>query len=110
MGTNVEKNKEIMESLKKCLPLFTVLNDVNRQEILLIIADALEEGIMVKAITEQVNLSRPTVSHHLKILKQAGIVGVKKKGIENYYYLTLLDAVTQFKTLLAAIETNCMLV
>lgn len=110
MGNSVEKNKEIMESFKKCLPLFSVLNDVNRQEILLIVADALEDGIMVNAITEQVHLSRPTVSHHLKLLKQAGIVGVKKSGVENYYYLTLLDAVTQFKTLLAEIETSCILI
>jgi DNA-binding transcriptional ArsR family regulator len=110
MGTNTEKNKEIMESFKKCLPLFSVLNDENRQEILLIVANALEEGIMVNAITEQVNLSRPTVSHHLKLLKQAGLVEVKKKGVENYYYLTLLEAVTQFKTLLGMIETNCILV
>ncbi len=110
METNAVKNKEIMESLKKCIPLFSVLNDENRQEILLIVADASEDGIMVNAITEQVNLSRPTVSHHLKLLKQAGIVGVKKKGVENYYYLTLLDTVTQFKSLIEMMEANCILV
>lgn len=110
MTSDYEKNKEIMDMFRKCLPLFSVLNDEKRQEILLIVADALEEGIMVNAITEQVNLSRPAVSHHLKVLKQAGIVGVKNKGVENYYYLTLREAVDQLKFLLSAIETHCILI
>ncbi|MDK2807609.1 MAG: ArsR family transcriptional regulator, arsenate/arsenite/antimonite-responsive transcriptional [Clostridiales bacterium] len=103
-------NEEIMELFRQCLPLFAVLNDEKRQEIILIVADAKEEGIMVNAITEKVSLSRPAVSHHLKILRQAGIVDVKKKGVESYYYLTLLDSVTRFKELLAAIENSCILV
>lgn len=110
MTVNGQQNDEIMRIFKNCLPLFSVLNDEKRQEIILIIADALEDGIMVNAITEKVNLSRPAVSHHLKVLKQAGIVGVKQKGVENYYYLTLQEALTRLKTLVIAIESNCILV
>lgn len=32
------------------------------------------------------NLSRPAVSHHLQILKQAGILKVRKEGTMNFYY------------------------
>ena len=39
------------------------------------------------AITEKTHLSRPAVSHHIKILKDAGVVGMRKEGTKNYYYL-----------------------
>ena len=32
------------------------------------------------------NLSRPAVSHHLQIMKDAGIVKVRKEGTKNFYY------------------------
>ena len=37
-------------------------------------------------ITKKTNLSRPAVSHHLQIMKDAGIVKVRKEGTKNYYY------------------------
>lgn len=46
-----------------------------------------EGGARVGAITEKTHLSRPAVSHHIKILKDAGIVGMRKEGTKNYYYL-----------------------
>jgi ArsR family transcriptional regulator len=32
-------------------------------------------------------LSQPTVSHHLKVLRQAGIVGSERQGLWAYYYV-----------------------
>jgi len=32
-------------------------------------------------------LSQPTVSHHLKVLREAGIVGSERKGLWAYYYV-----------------------
>ncbi|HEX2358876.1 MAG TPA: metalloregulator ArsR/SmtB family transcription factor [Solirubrobacterales bacterium] len=34
------------------------------------------------------DLSQPTVSHHLKKLREAGIVGSERKGLWAYYYVT----------------------
>lgn len=45
-------------------------------------------GARVGEITAKTNLSRPAISHHLKILKEAGIVGMRREGTKNYYYLT----------------------
>jgi len=103
-----EKNLEIMMIFKECIPLLSVLSDIKRQEIVLILSEV-PEGLNVNAITEKIKLSRPAVSHHLKILKQAGIVDVNSKGIENYYFLTLKDAVERLKELTTAIEQNCEL-
>lgn len=44
------------------------------------------EGLRVGDITASTNLSRPAVSHHLQILKRAGIVKVRHEGTRNYYY------------------------
>jgi ArsR family transcriptional regulator, arsenate/arsenite/antimonite-responsive transcriptional repressor len=32
-------------------------------------------------------LSQPTVSHHLKVLRQAGLVGSERRGLWAYYYV-----------------------
>jgi ArsR family transcriptional regulator len=33
------------------------------------------------------DLSQPTVSHHLKVLREAGIVGSERQGLWAYYYV-----------------------
>lgn len=38
-------------------------------------------------IAKKTNLSRPAVSHHIQILKNAGIVRARKEGRFIYYYL-----------------------
>jgi ArsR family transcriptional regulator len=39
-------------------------------------------------------LSQPTVSHHLKVLREAGIVGSERQGLWAYYYV-IPDAVKE---------------
>ena len=59
-------------------------------------------GARVGAITEKTHLSRPAVSHHIKILKDAGIVGKRSEGTKNYYYLT--NENSKFDSLLQLFE------
>src|SRR5579862_7272071 len=40
------------------------------------------------------DLSQPTVSHHLKVLRDAGIVGSERQGLWAYYYV-VPDAVKE---------------
>jgi ArsR family transcriptional regulator len=35
------------------------------------------------------DISQPTLSHHLKKLRDAGLVGVEKRGLWSYYYVHL---------------------
>lgn len=39
------------------------------------------------AIIAKTHLSRLAVSHHIKILKDAGVIVMRKEGTKNYYYL-----------------------
>jgi ArsR family transcriptional regulator len=43
--------------------------------------------LSVNDIVEQTAVSQPTVSHHLKILREAGLVTVERRGKEIYYTL-----------------------
>lgn len=45
------------------------------------------DGIRVGEICKISNLSRPAISHHMKYLKESGIIKVNKKGTMNFYYL-----------------------
>ena len=81
--------------------------DAKRQEIILILTDFPGEGLTVNGITERIDLSRPAVSHHLKVLKQAGVIGVRSCGVENHYYLTFKAALRNLKILVAQVEASC---
>ena len=84
-----EKDLAIMEQFRKCIPIFSVLNDTKRQEIILILTDFPGEGLTVNGITERIDLSRPAVSHHLKSPqnKQESLV-LEAAALKNHYYLT----------------------
>ena len=64
--------------------LLIALADPMRQDLVQILARA---ELNVGDIAEHVTLSRPTVSHHLNILRRAGLVRVRKQGREMYYRL-----------------------
>ncbi|MDR3829107.1 MAG: ArsR family transcriptional regulator, partial [Candidatus Copromonas sp.] len=50
------------------------------------------------------SLSRPAVSHHLKILKDTGLIDVLRKGVCNYYYLTNKSAIDKLGRLKEELE------
>jgi ArsR family transcriptional regulator len=43
--------------------------------------------LSVNEIVEQINVSQPTVSHHLAILRDAGLVQVREEGKQTFYQL-----------------------
>ena len=60
-----------------------MLADESRLKILLALA---EEGEMhVSALCELLHQSQPAVSHHLTLLRMAGLVGYRRDGKHNYY-------------------------
>lgn len=58
-----------------------------RQHLILVMLQSGDcNGMRVNDIAENTRLSRPAVSHHLQILKDAGIVKMRREGTRNYYY------------------------
>src|SRR5437868_13795899 len=72
------------EHLAVSRDLLTALADPMRQDLVQLLARA---ELNVGEIAERVTLSRPTVSHHLNLLRRAGLVRVRKHGREMYYRL-----------------------
>ena len=72
------------------------LADPARLRLLSLIASHDGAEACVCDLTEPVGLSQPTVSHHLKVLVDAGLVTRDKRGVWAYYALVpgALDAVT----------------
>lgn len=44
-------------------------------------------GIRVGEIQKKSHVSRSAVSHHLKVLLDAGIISVRREGTKNYYFI-----------------------
>ncbi len=53
----------------------------------------------VSQLAEKLNLSQPTVSHHLRVLRQAGIIECTKLCRDVYYYVNIEEARTLLDTL-----------
>lgn len=70
--------------------LFKALNDPTRREILELLK---KKDMTAGDIAEQFNISKPSISHHLDLLKQAGLVDAEKQGQFICYSLntTLVD-------------------
>lgn len=84
-----EKEKQEEQALGACcdfkslVSVFKALSDENRQKIML----ALEEDgeMIVGELVERFNLTQPTMSHHLSVLKNAGLVNDRREGQFVYY-------------------------
>lgn len=86
MGSN-EKIESLAEGFLECGEMLAAIGDETRQHLILeMIKIGKCNGVRVGEITEKTNLSRPAVSHHLRILKDAGIIKVRREGTKNYYY------------------------
>ncbi|MBA3829819.1 MAG: winged helix-turn-helix transcriptional regulator [Taibaiella sp.] len=57
--------------------LFKALNDATRREILELLR---KEDMNAGDIADHFNISKPSISHHLDLLKQAGLVDASKQG------------------------------
>ena len=62
--------------------VFVALGDEHRQRMLLTFEKG--ERLTVGQIAEVATLSRPAVSHHLKILRNAGVLEAERAGREVY--------------------------
>jgi ArsR family transcriptional regulator len=53
--------------------------------------------VCVCELTPLFEVSQPTVSHHLKVLREAGLVDVERRGLWSFYYV-IPEATKEFKS------------
>ena len=101
---NYEENAKIIKAL----------GDSSRLKII----DILSCGEMCACdIQEYFDFTQPTLSHHMKVLIDCGLVEVRKEGIWNYYYLNnnncnkvilnLMNLVTETEKCICKDKSNC---
>lgn len=66
---------------------FAALADPVRLRLLSLIAAEPRNGVCVCDLVAQVDRSQPTVSHHLKVLRDAGLVTSEKRGTWAWYHI-----------------------
>ena len=64
---------------------FKAIADPNRLRLISLISSTAENEACVCDLTEPLDLGQPTVSHHLKILVDAGILHREKRGVWAYF-------------------------
>lgn len=75
--------------------LFKALNDSTRREILELLK---EKDLTAGEIADKFSISKPSISHHLDLLRQAGLVVSVKEGQFVFYSLntTVMDEVLKW--------------
>jgi ArsR family transcriptional regulator len=80
---------------------FAALGDPVRLRLVSLLANATDGAVCVCDLTGPVNRSQGTVSHHLKVLGNAGLVTSEKRG-RNIWYSVVPSALEALRTALAS--------
>ncbi len=94
--------RHIAKTLATCTPVFQALGEPARQQIIVMLAET--DEMNVTEITGRMALSRPAVSHHLKVLRDANLVSARRAGTENLYALAMADALVLLARLVANVQ------
>jgi ArsR family transcriptional regulator, arsenate/arsenite/antimonite-responsive transcriptional repressor len=74
-----------MEQAGQVAPLLRALADPVRLRLMSLVASGEGGEACVCDLTGAFDLSQPTISHHLKVLHEAGLVDRDKRGVWVYY-------------------------
>jgi ArsR family transcriptional regulator len=66
------------------LAVFKALGDPTRFDVFRLIASQ-PEPICACDVVDRFDVSQPTIAHHLKVLREAGLVTVSRRGVWAYY-------------------------
>ena len=87
MDSCASNRQELARAFQGYRKVFLALGDETRQLIFLTLLENEMVGMRVPEITAKTHLSRPAVSHHLRILKDAGLIQMHRVSTRNYYYV-----------------------
>jgi len=84
----MEQIELIKMDFVKCRKLLSAIGDETRQNIITVLMGSCT-GMRVGEITKKTHLSRPAVSHHMRIMLDCGLVALDKQGTKNFYSLNI---------------------
>ncbi len=87
MEEDQKEIEELADEIHASQEILAALGDEMRLHLILVMLRCGDcNGMRVGDIAKKTSLSRPAVSHHLQILKRAGIMKLRREGTKNYYY------------------------
>lgn len=89
---------------QEVLPLFNAMGDSTRQQLVRLLAE--HSRLSVGELATYTHLSRPAVSHHIKVLRQAGLVVEEREGARRYYHPTFVRYVEPMKEIIRQVEEH----
>jgi ArsR family transcriptional regulator, arsenate/arsenite/antimonite-responsive transcriptional repressor len=96
---------DVLATFRSAAPIFNALGDQYRQDIVILLAQ--QERLNVGQIAERMPLSRPAISHHLKVLLQAGLVKMERVSRENFYTLSVDEGLSTLRLFVEQAEVSC---
>ena len=92
-------------SIDECLEVMRALSDKTRQEIIMIFSESKE--YCANDIAARFTLSRPAISHHLNLMRRAGLLNSRKSGKEVYYSFNKEYVLSLINSMTDLIKTCC---
>ncbi|MBA3529302.1 MAG: winged helix-turn-helix transcriptional regulator [Propionibacteriaceae bacterium] len=74
-----------VEQADRITPLLKALADPVRLRLLSLVASHADGEACVCDLSDSFDLSQPTISHHLKVLHEVGLLARSKRGVWVYY-------------------------
>ncbi|MFC6180606.1 ArsR/SmtB family transcription factor [Lactiplantibacillus daowaiensis] len=92
-------------ALAESAQLIGIFAEKIRRQIIIALGNS-GDGLNVTDITALVNISRPAVSHHLRLMREAGVIAMRSNGVEHIYYLTLTEPLKLLQTTFTTLATD----
>jgi ArsR family transcriptional regulator, arsenate/arsenite/antimonite-responsive transcriptional repressor len=90
---------------EECMQMLRALSDETRQKILSLFF--VNKELCVNDIAKNFTLSRPTISHHLNLMKRAKLLNTRKEGKEIYYSFNRIYVVKLMESILDNLKKCC---
>ena len=78
------------------------LSDVNRLQIVQLLTSGEK---CASELLEHFAITQPTLSHHMKVLSDCGLLNTRKEGVKIYYALNC-ETLTSFRDFIATLNCN----
>jgi len=102
---SAEDRVDTERSHEELLEMLRALSDETRQRIIRQCFSGKE--VCVNDIAKQFTLSRPTISHHLNLMKRAKLLRSRKEGKEVYYSVNKDYIVSVLESFLNTLKNCC---
>jgi len=84
------------DHLKTMANVFKSLGDEKRLKIIKMLASNMNEIFCVSDVAQQLGISQPAVSQHIRVLKSVGILEENRRGFRVFYTINL-DVLNEYK-------------